>query len=275
MALYKYVAPARIDILQDELISFTPPSRLNDAFEMSPLFDKFLDESQVRDEAKKAFNFSYPLAEKVLRRLNITNEEFLDLMQDCAPQELKEKTTPYHKKCFYERIESEYGVLCLSQRPDNLLMWSHYTLAHQGFVIEFDEQHPFFNQKPQIPGVGFLEKVKYSKSRPHLQLFCDITPTEMFFSKSEDWQYEQEWRIVRRLIEKTEERFDDIQKAKICLFEIPSDCIKGIILGCRMSQEDQEKLMDIKRHDKRYSSINLSAAKLSERAYNLDIVPIN
>lgn len=274
MALYKYVAPERIDILQHGLISFTAPSRLNDPFEMCPLFDKFIDESEVRARVKNAFNLSDPLAEKVLRSRNTTPEEDYERKTLQTSKILKEIITPYYRKCFYDRIDAEYGVLCLTERADNILMWSHYSFAHHGFVIEFDEQHPFFNQKSHIPGVGFLEKVKYLKFRPSLKSFNDITPFEMFFTKSEDWQYEQEWRIVRLRTEALEP-FDDLQKGGGNLFKIPSDCIKGIIIGCKMTQENQEKLKNIIRQDKRYSSIRLSSVKPSERMYYLDIIPID
>jgi hypothetical protein len=29
-------------------------------------------------------------------------------------------------------------ILCLAERPDNLLMWSHYAQQHAGVVLEFE-----------------------------------------------------------------------------------------------------------------------------------------
>ena len=31
-----------------------------------------------------------------------------------------------------------WGVYCLCEKPDNLLMWSHYASAHQGICLQFD-----------------------------------------------------------------------------------------------------------------------------------------
>jgi len=52
------------------------------------------------------------------------------------------------------------GMLCLSGKWDNTLMWSHYADDHRGFMIEFSGEDPFFN-------FGF-GKVVYSAERPLL-----------------------------------------------------------------------------------------------------------
>jgi len=38
----------------------------------------------------------------------------------------------------------QIGILSLAEHPDNLLMWFALSANHTGFVIEFDETHPFF-----------------------------------------------------------------------------------------------------------------------------------
>ncbi|EPJ44297.1 MAG: hypothetical protein OFPII_35920 [Osedax symbiont Rs1] len=38
-----------------------------------------------------------------------------------------------------------YGILSMTERIDNLLMWSHYADSHTGFVIGFDPSHDFFD----------------------------------------------------------------------------------------------------------------------------------
>ena len=35
------------------------------------------------------------------------------------------------------------GVLCLTERPDNHMMWVNYARNHTGFVIGFDLASPF------------------------------------------------------------------------------------------------------------------------------------
>ena len=47
MELYKYVVPARIDVLQHQLIRFTQPSEFNDPWEALPKFDAFFQQELV------------------------------------------------------------------------------------------------------------------------------------------------------------------------------------------------------------------------------------
>ena len=37
-----------------------------------------------------------------------------------------------------KELLQETGVLCLSEVPDNMLMWSHYADHHRGFCVEYD-----------------------------------------------------------------------------------------------------------------------------------------
>lgn len=48
-------------------------------------------------------------------------------------------------------LGSKYGILCLAEAPDNLLMWAHYADCHRGFVVQFDDTHPFFQSNPDVP----------------------------------------------------------------------------------------------------------------------------
>lgn len=48
MALYKFVPAARIDILQNGRIRFTPPALLNDPFEMTPVFGALMTDADAQ-----------------------------------------------------------------------------------------------------------------------------------------------------------------------------------------------------------------------------------
>jgi hypothetical protein len=78
------------------------------------------------------------------------------------------------------------GVFCLTEDPLNLLMWSHYASEHKGLVVGFDTSNYFFRQD--------LYKVTYKNQR-----IGDITDKELLTTKSNDWMYEKEFRLIRRL----------------------------------------------------------------------------
>jgi hypothetical protein len=134
----------------------------------------------------------------------------------------------------------QWGILCLTRRPDNLVMWAHYAAAHRGFLLEFDPENGFFNRSSvwhldwtwmeemplSCPGFGNLRDVQYSEQRP-TTMNSDEVPLDSFFVKSPDWAYEEEVRIILPLSDaayKSEQR-------DMHLFSFPAEAITGVILG--------------------------------------------
>jgi DUF2971 family protein len=112
------------------------------------------------------------------------------------------------------RVRNEFGVLCLTERADNHLMWVNYAADHTGFVVGFDATSSFFTENERVLG-----KVNY-QSRPNVFSVADL---QVCFEKSADWKYEKEWRCVRAF-NKSESR--DVE------FNVP--LIKEIVFGWKM-----------------------------------------
>ncbi|KNE87154.1 hypothetical protein PSTG_19467, partial [Puccinia striiformis f. sp. tritici PST-78] len=55
--------------------------------------------------------------------------------------------TPETSSKIFDALNKSIGIFCLSEKPDSELMWSHYADSHQGFVIEFETECSFFNQR--------------------------------------------------------------------------------------------------------------------------------
>src|ERR1044071_4689643 len=128
-------------------------------------------------------------------------------------------------------LNESVGVLCLSELKDSLLMWAHYADNHRGFVLGFDADHHFFSKRRNATDeFGFLRKVDYRRQRPNVVL-SDTSSTVWFGTKSHQWAYEKEWRIVRVLSETIHQIV--IPPFPICLFEFPPDALKEIVLGSR------------------------------------------
>ena len=161
---------------------------------------------------------------------------------------------------------------------DNLLMWAHYASNHTGFVIEFNENNSFFGQGSEI---GHLKKVRYSIARPAVTLL-DPTLSDMehiyhwindiFCVKSEHWEYEQEWRMIVAL--RNCQKVIASQQDDICLCELPRSCITGIILGCRMSNENKERILNVLRNDNEYGHVSLRQAEMDEKEFRLRFLEI-
>ena len=185
------------------------------------------------------------------------------------PEELSWAPQAEHRCCLesyvYQVFSKRYslrgrqsvGMLSLTEKPDNLLMWAHYAQNHEGFIIGFDTDHEFFSKSDD--GTG-LWKVKYSMKRPSLpknlieeqfsrqpkinphgfvNVFIDrgnnfnpdSDPDDYRFVKSFEWEHEQEWRLVRNL--NPPYYILTISPFPIYLFPFPRTAVHSLIIGCR------------------------------------------
>jgi len=96
----------------------------------------------------------------------------------------------------------EMAFCSLSEKPDNILMWSHYGSSHRGFVVgfEFKEMKDHHFQKVQ-----YCDSLTEFDVLPHLKIVEeDYSPENMeaifkeFSKKASCWEYENEWRIWRK-----------------------------------------------------------------------------
>lgn len=140
------------------------------------------------------------------------------------------------------RQKSSMGITCLSEVPDSLLMWSHYANNHRGFCVAYSLFE--LNQKLKFSVVPVI----YTKERVCLQSIpldqeaINKKTMNLFFqsltSKSPEWSYEKEWRIIR---DETVcgSRWDKKNKGALLDAISPS----AIILGCCASDELTSVLM--------------------------------
>ena len=99
-------------------------------------------------------------------------------------------------------MNRNFVFLSVSELRDSLLMWSHYTGEHKGLLIGFDATNEMF--KPGKFSVGGLSRVKYSRSRyvvPPTGLVSSSkhdpdAEERVLFTKSRDWEYERELRLL-------------------------------------------------------------------------------
>ncbi len=61
-------------------------------------------------------------------------------------------------------VSAEFGLLCLSEISDDILMWSHYTRNHTGLVVGFQGSHSFFAEQPLLNVVYQEERVLMGQS---------------------------------------------------------------------------------------------------------------
>jgi len=309
MPLYKYVPPERTDILRNGFVRFTQPSAFNDPFETFPCFTAGLPDDYIQEfladhkpdklEVERVFRGSfeagmskYPgvkLPYEAVKNLPFIKEamgQVHPLTANLFTQFMSGSGAFFSKltiKMALDAMNKEFGVFCLAHKPDNLLMWAHYSDSHTGFVVEFDENHHYFDRRKGPEEIGrHLRKVEYTKNRPQMVVFDPkiqeygfrhAWATNIFFSKSEHWAYEEEWRIVEYLRECP--RVRRCEPYNIYLFPIPMDCITGIIFGCRAADATKSFIRDLIRTNPACSHISLSETSIDEKQYKLNISAAN
>ena len=126
-------------------------------------------------------------------------------------------------------------------------LWSHYAEGHRGFAIGLDSENLFFNETKWKSGTPQLQKVHYQPEKPILTLAVKddsvIKDNALFFTKSDIWSYEREWRAIRRLA--SADLSIDTVTPTVFLFSFEPRLIKSIVLGARMSKKLRDELIKV------------------------------
>lgn len=311
MSLYKYLIPDRIDVLQNRSIRFTQHMALNDPFEMKPFFELLAEDTIMKqllrfggeDTWDAGFDLGYSMISMVFDEMkkhfpDESSKREIDEIRNGLPsyQSLKEQTKqeqpafldglvelakqrmPELRNVIFTKFNESIGVLSLTQKRDDILMWAHYAQNNKGLVIEFDDNHEFFNQPQDSGGLsGSLHKVFYSEDRPNRDSMLEMTASDIFLLKSEKWKDEEEWRMLQSLengkrLEKDGSAILDDEGQPIYLFSFPPSCITGVIFGTRMFEQNKSRITHVLSTDD-YSHVKRYQAVLDDRKFKLNIVP--
>ena len=225
---YKYLPfdDGSLQVLASGTIKFTKPSECNDPFDCDPEHES--------DNVEEFLENRPDLVEKVAKFLNLN---------PC--QKLQEKPlmadrlrTALNNGLFGQPASDNIGICSLSRDPLNLLMWSHYSKDHTGFVVEFEipiESYELPNDEVSLFKLLIPREVKYRKEKP-IVLFTDdndMKVEKQFLVKSIDWAYEQEERVV-----------DDIRKSGIHEYD-QKNILYSVIAGMKMAEPKYRKLNEI------------------------------
>jgi hypothetical protein len=127
----------------------------------------------------------------------------------------------FQKQLNYD-VNRTFGIVSLSQIPNDILMWSHYSDSHKGFCVGLDLKYIFKNFGPKL----HVSEMNYQTEIPQIDLFEDkvVYFIKLLATKSKHWQYEKEVRIIQR---------DYARK----VLHITKAAVKEVYLGARMDQK--------------------------------------
>lgn len=276
--MFKYLPPERTDVLADNLICFNNPLNFNDPFEFNVSFDLSTLVSTLHTEILSS-NLEESLADSDLvffkslpkSQQNAASKEFRKNIE-LSLYKNKEKYLNLATSAFKEFNDNFIKitrVLSLTETPNNILMWGHYSQSHRGFVIEFDRGNHFFNQKrSETDEYGFLRKVNYQKELP-LNNPYSAGQISHFLTKSLDWEYECEWRML--LTSTNSDKKIKVDDKVFDLYHFPANAIKNIILGCNCSETLKVEIENIIKSRRDYSHVNILQASRSTKHFKIKI----
>ncbi len=267
MIVYKYIHPSRTSVLEEGLIRFTQSAALNDPFETTPDMRKL--EQSFRGNMIRV----------------IEQAELSDLEYAIARSQVGDRVNKHLEEFRRRNSNTDYAILSLSKIPNSLLMWAHYCDSHRGFVIGFDSTHAFFHTR-EFKRFSTLEEVNYSEERPVMpapeewdgsqeQIEQELSKYDLaellFYTKSEDWKYEQELRMVAN--PQIADRHDRTGGQDVYLYRFPVECLRQVIFGIGMPRDQRLRIAQLVRN--KYEGVQLFEAALSQEKFDLDIVPFN
>jgi hypothetical protein len=194
-------------------------TEFNDPFDVLPAFGNVAD--QITEQQRKIhFAFSSPRGpgwNEYQKRTKIETESVQREMTELGPHLLKASFT------------NKNGVICFAAKPDNAVMWAHYASDHQGFVLEFDVSHRFFR-------APFFRRVEYpdTEARPRAD---DLDRHRTVCTKGTTWKDEAEFRLILPR--------DSSKLLDGHYVELPTEAVKAVYFGCRMSTAGREKLLNV------------------------------
>ena len=197
--LYKYCSAERaLQILNNHSVMFSSHHEFNDPFDCAV----DIDGHNTFEEWKQ-----------YLQNQGLPDIDAGILAHEIMSDEARASSTI--RESYYKAL-SQMGILCLTVRNDNLLMWAHYCNNHQGVCVRFDISK-------DLSTFCFPKRVYYSDDYIRLNylrsyLDNDLNTHIAIWHKSSDWAYEEEYRVV----------IPNFHGLK--LFE--KEALTGIIFGC-------------------------------------------
>jgi len=221
---FKYFSDRNIEnVILKKTIRFTQPWMLNDPFEFNPVL--LFDGNHEQD--------------------------FFSINGVLMPS-----INDFYRYQLIESQINDYGVLSLTKNPFSFDMWNYYANGHKGFIIELKpdfNNHESFKSKDKeiypINAIDYIDKfeidiAKLSNGEGRFKL--ENFNKKFFFQKTNRWEYEQEYRLVRSLKDFGKEfnHSSGYREEKVYCGELPFEVINSITFGAHMSKENKKIIIE-------------------------------
>jgi hypothetical protein len=227
------------DILEFERIPKLNPSMVDSYYlYMDYIIDVVFNNKVADKNLSNEAAFMINLINFMKTKANHSKEDVIKIIKE-TPLKLTDKDIENEIKKEKNKWKNDKArVLCLTKTPVNKAMWGNYCDNHYGCVLGFkNNKDSFFNAAKKVeytdnPNIGSgLDIFLYGSDN-----IAEKYNNYVCFTKSEEWKYEEEWRLLTwRLQEK--EDYGDYK------FEIED--LDSITFGYRMSDTNRQKIIKI------------------------------
>lgn len=237
--VYKYCPPERIDILENLSIRLTQPVCFNDPFEAYANVKGGFNSLSPND-ARNAYGEFQGRKELIKKKGN--------------HKIAKAERRHWALNQIRDVVLNQMGVVSLSSKCDDTLMWGHYAHNARGFVIGLlpvfelvyngeividQPERVIYKENPPIINLDpFFDDDKFYIEGAFRQNYQTIMCT-----KSNNWSYENEFRLIRSLpLEPTSINDNGYP---VHLLSLSESQVLGIISGVNSSKKLDDQLRSI------------------------------
>lgn len=209
------------EIITQNLMYFSNPSAFNDPFDCRPVFS--LEGTAKEQEAYflGVYSRQAPYLDRAARRAEVRK-----VLKSSDKSPVRPKAVRNFADFYYANISGRVGLLCLTEAPDDILMWSHYADSHRGVCLGFAADGASFHT---------ALRVRYELARPVVNPIKH-DPDEMLemalLTKARHWEYEREWRVIRYRLGAGVYQHD------------PGELVE-VVMGCQMEPETKDIVREL------------------------------
>lgn len=221
-SLYKYYSDKKenLDAVKNNKMWYSAPHNFNDVFDC----DIVIDENAVFESALELL----PGGKTVRKGSRMWKD-----IKKTVSAEVK------NLRVEFDKLRKSTGISCLSELDNSLLMWAHYANNHCGICVEYElikinEELGFTT----VPIIYSDNRMSFSSIDPKM---IDEDTTRIFIesltTKSTEWCYEKEWRIIQDDVA-CGDKWDDEKRGALLEMISPS----SITMGCMIKPEFEQEV---------------------------------
>jgi len=273
---YRSINKNSIDSIINNTIYFSKYSDFNDPFEFSTPFPNL----------KTLYTRVSGGVDNLYRDKKLSLKNYIQLKEICSEivSDARHDLDKAHARI--KKMMNTFGIYCLSEVNDEILMWSHYADNHRGFCIGFNSLNESFTPRPNIFKLNYTEEYsdlndpslvlefyeemyyqnahlpesewheKYVNLMKKVKVIDDWKMAcAVMTDKSSRWAYEREFRLISR---------------SSGLKTFKPEHMESITFGLRTSHEDRKQIMEACRNSNK-QHVKYFQAKKAPGGFGLEI----